>query len=116
ECSRTSRILSPAGVPPGSRVMVTARPWARRDRASFSTWVLLPLPSRPSKVINFPRAGTSEMIAGDRSWREQSGSGLPAARRWPSDRLQADILIYGSICAVVVRFDNPEGEWAQVMG
>ncbi len=59
ECSSTSRIFSPAVVPPGSRVMVTERPWARRERANFSTWVLLPLPSRPSKVMNFPRAGTS---------------------------------------------------------
>ena len=31
---------------------------------ALATWVLLPLPSRPSKVINFPRAGTSEMITG----------------------------------------------------
>jgi hypothetical protein len=30
--------------------------------------VLLPLPSRPSKVINFPRAATSEMIAGGQGW------------------------------------------------
>ena len=71
ECNSTSRILSPAAVPPGSRVMVTGRPWARRERANFSTWVLLPLPSRPSKVINFPRAGTSKMIAGEQARRRQ---------------------------------------------
>ena len=59
ECNNTSRIFSPVVVPPGSRVTVTELPWARRDRANLSTCVLLPLPSRPSKVINFPRAGTS---------------------------------------------------------
>src|ERR1700686_229269 len=64
ECSSTSRIFSPAGVPPGPAVAVTECPRARKDRANFSACVLLPLPSRPSKVINFPRAATSEMIAG----------------------------------------------------
>jgi len=64
ECSNTSRIFSPALVPPGSRVIVTEWPCARKERANFSTCVLFPLPSRPSKVINFPRAGTPEMIAG----------------------------------------------------
>ena len=59
ECSSTSRIFSPVVVPPGSRVTVTAMPRARNDRASFAICVLLPLPSRPSNVMNFPRAATS---------------------------------------------------------
>ena len=78
ECSSTSRIFSPAAVPPGSRVTVTATPRERRERASFSSCVLLPLPSRPSKVMNFPRPGTSKMIAGEQGSkaenRRQAGS------------------------------------------
>jgi len=70
ECSSTSRILSPALVPPGSRVTVTECPWWRSERANFSSCVLLPLPSRPSNVINFPRAATSEMIAGHRAGQD----------------------------------------------
>ncbi len=46
---------SPSGVPPGSRVCVTARPVARMVSAALSSAVDLPAPSVPSKVIRRPR-------------------------------------------------------------
>ena len=49
------RIFSPVAVPPGSRVTVTEKPSARSTFASFSSCVLLPQPSRPSKVMKRPR-------------------------------------------------------------
>ena len=55
ESSTTERIFSPVGVPPGSRVVITSWPSARRACASFSICVLLPQPSRPSNVMNLPR-------------------------------------------------------------
>jgi len=63
ECSSTRESFRPY---PSARLAGDGddKPCARRERASFSSCVLLPLPSRPSKVINFPRAATSEMIAG----------------------------------------------------
>src|ERR1700730_14704427 len=101
ECSRTSRIFSPAAVPPGSRVTVTERPRARRERASFSICVLLPLPSRPSKVISFPRAGTSEMIAGRDNRVMTAGASRLLARAGSESDPQTDILTCGPICFAV---------------
>ena len=40
------------GVPPGSLVCMTSWFLARRVSASFWIWVLFPLPSMPSKVMN----------------------------------------------------------------
>src|ERR1044071_8221125 len=51
----TPRIFSPVAVPPGSLVVTTEIDWLRRTTANFSSWVLLPQPSSPSKVINRPR-------------------------------------------------------------
>src|ERR1051326_1433023 len=53
----TPRIFSPVAVPPGSLVVTTETPWPRNTTANFSSCVLLPQPSRPSKVINRPRGG-----------------------------------------------------------
>src|SRR6476661_6032523 len=51
--SRSSRrTSSPSGVPPGSRVATTSRPTARSDPTRSSACVVLPDPSRPSKVTN----------------------------------------------------------------
>src|SRR5437879_1028667 len=44
------------GVPPGSRVVWTLRPNARSRPASNEIWVVFPLPSVPSKVMNRPPA------------------------------------------------------------
>src|SRR5919197_2825452 len=49
-CRRTRRIRSPSGVPPGSRVATTSRPSFRSRCSSSRAWVVLPEPSRPSKV------------------------------------------------------------------
>src|SRR5436305_4918765 len=43
------------GVPPGSRKVLTAWPWARKRSASSETCVDLPLPSVPSNEMNKPR-------------------------------------------------------------
>ena len=48
-------VFSPVEVPPGSRVSTTLYPAPRSAAASFRICVLLPLPSRPSNVMNFPR-------------------------------------------------------------
>jgi len=53
--SRSRRTSSPNGVPPGSRVATTSRPSARSVSASRSACVVLPDPSRPSKVTNTAR-------------------------------------------------------------
>ena len=50
--SRRRRTSSPSGVPPGSRVATTSRPSARSASASRFACVVLPDPSRPSKVTN----------------------------------------------------------------
>ena len=60
ESSRMCLIFSPVGVPPGSRVTVTAMPRDFSARASFSICVLFPLPSSPSNVMNFPRLDATE--------------------------------------------------------
>src|SRR5580692_1946923 len=63
ESSNTRRIFSPVAVPPGSRVSTTLCPAPRSFAASFRICVLLPVPSRPSKVMNFPRRDIVAMIA-----------------------------------------------------
>src|SRR5580693_4473069 len=63
ESSKMRRIFSPVGVPPGSRVSITLCPAARRAAASLRICVLLPVPSSPSNVMNFPRRDIVEMIA-----------------------------------------------------
>ena len=45
---------SAPGVPPGSRVVATVTPCASRRAARRRSWVLLPLPSPPSKLMNLP--------------------------------------------------------------
>src|SRR5580704_823891 len=65
ESSRTRRIFSPVAVPPGSRVSTTLCPAARKTAASLRICVLLPVPSSPSKVMNFPRRNIIEMIAAE---------------------------------------------------
>jgi len=52
--SSNSRNFSPSSVPPGSRVTCTTMPRARSNSASHPTWLLLPAPSIPSKVMNLP--------------------------------------------------------------
>ena len=49
---RASRIASPSGVPPGSRVATTSSPLSRSQSASSAAWVVFPDPSGPSKVMN----------------------------------------------------------------
>ena len=48
------RISSAPGVPPGSRVVTTASPASSRRAARRASWVDLPAPSPPSKVISRP--------------------------------------------------------------
>ncbi len=50
-CSSTCRMRSPSGVPPGSRVATTSPSCDSRSASSLA-WVVLPEPSRPSKVTN----------------------------------------------------------------
>src|SRR5947209_15641007 len=50
------RICVPIGVPPGSTDRRMLWPAAISRSASSWSWVLLPLPSGPSKVMNSPRA------------------------------------------------------------
>ena len=53
---RMSRISSPTGVPPGSRVRTTGRPAASASVADPApAWIVLPEPSGPSNVTNQPR-------------------------------------------------------------
>src|SRR5262249_4427406 len=49
---RSSRIRSPSGVPPGSRVATTSRPPSARKAAASPACVDLPDPSTPSNVTN----------------------------------------------------------------
>src|SRR5580698_2430196 len=53
---RMRRICCPIGVPPGSALSSTVRPSPRKRSASIRAWVLLPLPSGPSKVMKRPRS------------------------------------------------------------
>src|SRR5262249_24093596 len=50
ECSRRSRMRSPSGVPPGSRVTTVCR--STRAARKSSTCVDFPAPSGPSKLTN----------------------------------------------------------------
>src|SRR5215467_2231361 len=50
------RISSAPGAPPGSRVRTVSIPADLRALTSRATWVDLPLPSPPSKVMKRPRA------------------------------------------------------------
>ena len=54
---------SPSAVPPGSRVATTSRPRRSSSCRSSSTWVVLPLPSIPSKVTNMPAVDYGPMRA-----------------------------------------------------
>ena len=49
------RMPSPSAVPPGWRVVTTAKPAASSRPASRRSWVVLPEPSSPSNVIKIPR-------------------------------------------------------------
>src|SRR5579871_3291423 len=51
------RICWPMRVPPGSMVSKTSLPPLRKRSPKRRICVLLPLPSIPSKVMNFPRTG-----------------------------------------------------------
>src|SRR5579884_299053 len=55
-----SRMRSPMRVPPGSRVTIGSRPRLLNQAARSWSWVLLPAPSGPSKVMNRPRAIRSQ--------------------------------------------------------
>src|SRR5579884_1621339 len=55
-CSATSRIASPAGVPPGSRATTSSCPCARNARSTAAMTVDFPLPSMPSNVMNTTQA------------------------------------------------------------
>src|SRR5664279_5037934 len=51
-CLSVWRISSPMGVPPGSRRVRTRWPIERRRSANKEIWVVFPLPSVPSNVMN----------------------------------------------------------------
>src|ERR1041385_8179049 len=68
----TPRIFSPVAVPPGSLVVTPEPRWPRNPTANFSSCVLLPQQSRPSKVINRPRGG--------RDMSENHNKGVAQAR------------------------------------
>src|SRR5258708_22818051 len=55
ESSRTLRMRSPRAVPPGLRRVTTVWPSASRVAARRRSWVVFPEPSRPSKVMKYPR-------------------------------------------------------------
>src|ERR1700674_449568 len=55
----TSRIRSPSSVPPGSRM--TTGSCGDSHSPTISTWVVLPEPSVPSKVMNRPRLMPGEL-------------------------------------------------------
>ena len=61
---KASRRCRPRGVPPGSQVVKTSMPRARKSPASIRSCVDLPLPSIPSKVMNFPFKVTVPVPAG----------------------------------------------------
>src|ERR1700680_2624458 len=71
ESSSSLRILSPVGVPPGSRVSTTLCPAARTTAASFRSCVLFPVPSSPSNVMNFPRRDICGMIPASPAWNSE---------------------------------------------
>ena len=52
--SSSSRIFSAPSLPPGSRVTTTSMPRSRRAAASALTWVDLPTPSPPSRLMKRP--------------------------------------------------------------
>src|SRR6267143_1993274 len=56
---RSSRIVSPIGVPPGSRVIRYGTPERSSRAANLCTCVDFPLPSDPSNVMNGSRGMTS---------------------------------------------------------
>src|SRR5580704_6168113 len=71
ESSRTLRMRSPRAVPPGWRRVTTLWPSASSEVARRRSWVVFPEPSRPSKVMKYPRDITFSL---PRSYR---GRGLP---------------------------------------
>src|SRR4051812_32026184 len=93
ESSTTARIFSPIGVPPGSRVTMTSRPLARSDWASFSSCVVLPQPSRPSKVMNRPRG-------------ELTDSSYPKGGQANFGAVSATHILYGPVAS-----QNVCGDW-----
>ena len=58
------RKVSASGVPPGSRVRVTALPCASNACANAAMWVDLPAPSMPSKLMNKPFIDLFVLLAG----------------------------------------------------
>src|SRR5258705_6421928 len=58
ESSRTLRMRSPRAVPPGLRRVTTLWPLASSVAARRRIWVVFPEPSRPSKVMKYPRGIT----------------------------------------------------------
>ncbi|MCK7578003.1 MAG: hypothetical protein MZV65_21115 [Chromatiales bacterium] len=63
----------PSGVPPGSWVMMTGRPFSRRNSPASRIWVVFPDPSTPSKVMNHPA------MTDRHSFQDEQGGDFPAA-------------------------------------
>ena len=55
ESSRSSRIRSPVAVPPGWRVTTGVQARFSSQAAKRLIWVVLPEPSKPSRVMKRPR-------------------------------------------------------------
>src|SRR5205807_4718739 len=84
-----SRIASAVGVPPGSRVTTTALPSPVSRAARRFTWVDFPVPSPPSKVMNFPaipgfKAGRTDL---------SKHAGLGSAARPPPEEKLAQAIV-----------------------
>ena len=84
--STTSRIASPSGVPPGSRVETTSSPRPRSQSARSPACVVFPDPSGPSKLMNTERlryglCGRRSQEAPGSSARTSSTPSSPAATR-----------------------------------
>ena len=60
---RTPRMLSLRGLPPGSRVTKTRRPFRRKWEVTARSWVLFPTPSVPSSVTKIARFDTETRLS-----------------------------------------------------
>src|ERR1700730_14463410 len=66
ESSRMLRMRSPRAVPPGLRMVMTWWPSAARVVARRRSCVVFPEPSRPSKVMKYPRGIATSLPRRDR--------------------------------------------------
>ena len=101
ESSRTERRRSPSAVEPGWRNMTTVWPELVSHAARRRIWVVLPEPSRPSKVMNKPRGmgtslshevGAAELRAKSREVKNNKSEAASGESNWMESEAKFHLL------------------------